>query len=253
MRCHPSQDAVVDTMTAAEWNGPFRGAAATPTEVARRRGSAAASAVFHWLSADRPVAAWVPVSAGLSPALLMIAWLIGDAVQPTSYSPVRQTVSVLAGDAGTDRWIVTCALYVIGVCHLATAAGLRALTLRARVGLVVAGLAAIGIAASPQPVSGSRTLHLIFTCIGAVAITVWPALAAQRRAAASILVSARVSAAVALGFLVLLSWTVVETQGGASLGLAERVSSAIQTGWPLAVTLDLRRTTRTDPHNRWET
>jgi Protein of unknown function (DUF998) len=73
----------------------------------------------------------------------------GDELQPTSYSPVRQTVSVLAGDAATDRWIVTGAVYVIGVCHFATAAGLRALTLRARVGLVVAGLAAIGIAAKP--------------------------------------------------------------------------------------------------------
>jgi hypothetical protein len=240
-------------MTAAEWNGPCGDVTVTPSEVARRHGSAAASAVSRRLGADRPVAAWVPVSAGLSPALLTIAWLIGDAVQPTSYSPVRQTVSVLAGHGATDRWIVTGAVYGIGVCHLATAAGLRALTLRARVGLVVAGLAAIGIAASPQPVSGSRAQHLIFTVIGALAITVWPALGAQRRAPASILVSARVSAAVSLGFLILLSWTVVETQGGASLGLAERVSSAIQTGWPLAVTLSLRRTTRTDPDNRWET
>jgi hypothetical protein len=54
--------------------------------------------------------------------------------------------------------------------------------------------AAVGIAASPQPISGSRTQHLIFTGIGAAAIAVWPALAAQRRAPASILVSPRVSA-----------------------------------------------------------
>jgi hypothetical protein len=242
-------------MTAAEWNGPFGDATVTVTlsEAARRRRSLASSAVFHWLRADRSVAAWVPVCAGLSPGLLTIAWLIGDAVQPSSYSPVRQTVSVLAGDAGTDRWIVTGALYLIGVCHLATAAGLRALTLRARVGLVVAGLAAIGIAASPQPVSGSRAQHLAFTVIGALAITVWPALAAQRPTPASILVSARVSAVVSVGFLMLLSWTGVETQGGANLGLAERVSSAIQTGWPLAVAVSLGRTTRTDPDDRRKT
>jgi hypothetical protein len=144
-------------------------------------------------------------------------------------------------------------LYVIGVCHVATAAGLRALNLRARVGLVVAGLAGIGIAASPQPVGGSTAQHLVFTAIGALAITVWPALAAQKRAPASILVSARVSAAVSLAFLILLAWTVAETQGGASLGLAERVSSAIQTGWPLAVAITLRRATRTDPNHRGET
>jgi hypothetical protein len=240
-------------MTTAEWNGPYGGATVTPVGVARGCASAATTSVSRWLGADRPVAAWVPVGAALSPTLLTIAWLIGDAVQPTSYSPIRQTVSVLAGHAGTDRWIVTGALYVIAACHLATAAGLRALTLRARVGLAVAGLSAIGIAASPQPVSGSRAQHLIFTSIGAVAITVWPALAAQTRAPASILVSARVSALVTLGFLILLFWTVVETQGGASLGLAERVSSAIQTGWPFAVAVSLRRTTRTDPGNRGET
>jgi hypothetical protein len=240
-------------MTAAQWNDAFGDVTVTSDEAARGRGSAAASAVSRWLSADRPVAAWVPVCAGLSPTLLTIAWLIGDAVQPTSYSPVRQTVSVLAGDAATDRWIVTGALYVIGVCHFATAAGLRVLTLRARVGLVVAGLAAIGIAASPQPVSGSRAQHLIFTGIGALAITVWPALASQRRAPASILVSARVSAVVSSAFLILLCWTAVETHGGASLGLAERVSSAIQSGWPLAVAVSLRRTTRTDPDHREET
>jgi hypothetical membrane protein len=226
-------------MTTAQWNGTF--------------GDVVVGAVSRWLRPGRSVAAWVPVCAGLSPALLTIAWLIADALQPSSYSPVRQTVSVLAGHAGTDRWIVTGALYVIGVCHVATAAGLRALNLRARVGLVVAGLAGIGIAASPQPVSGSKAEHLLFTGIGAVAITVWPALAAQRRAPASVLVSTRVSAAVSLAFLILLAWTVVETQGGASLGLAERVSSAIQTAWPFAVAVTLRRTTRTDPDHGGKT
>jgi hypothetical protein len=240
-------------MTAAEWNGQFGDVTVTPEEAARGRRSAVAGAVSRRLRPSRPVAAWVPVCAGLSPALLTIAWLIADAVQPTSYSPVRQTVSVLAGHAGTDRWIVTGALYAIGICHLATAAGLHAVPARARVGLVVAGLAAIGIAASPQPVNGSRAQHLVFTAIGALAITVWPALAAQRRAPASILVSARISAAVSLAFLTLLAWTAVETQGGASLGLAERVSSAIQTGWPLAVAVTLRRATRTNHDHRGET
>jgi hypothetical protein len=228
-------------MTTAEWNGQFGQVTVTPSELAWGRASAVARRAFRRQIPDHPVAAWVTVCAGLAPTVLTIAWLIGDELQPRSYSPVRQTVSVLAGDAATDRWLVTGALYLIGVSHFATAAGLRALNLRARVGLVVTGLAAIGIAASPEPVSGSRAQHLVFTAIGAVAITVWPALAAQRRAPASILVSARVSAVASLGFLILLSWTVVETQSGSSLGLAERVSSAIQTGWPLAVAISLRR------------
>jgi hypothetical protein len=39
----------------------------------------------------------------------------------------------------------------------------------------VAGLAAIGIAASPEPVCGSTPRHLAWTVLGAVTITVWPA------------------------------------------------------------------------------
>jgi len=53
-----------------------------------------------------------------------------------------------------------------------------------------------------------------------------------------------------LAFLILLSWTIVETQGGAALGLAERVSSAIQITWPFVVAVSLRRTTRTDRDSR---
>jgi hypothetical protein len=61
-----------------------------------------------WPSRPRhPVPWWAVVSAGLSPVLATGGWLIADAVQPASYSPIRKTVSVLAGHAGTDRWIMT--------------------------------------------------------------------------------------------------------------------------------------------------
>jgi hypothetical protein len=36
------------------------------------------------------------------------------------------------------------------------------------------------------------------------------------------------------------SWT-VETQGGSLLGLAERLTSSLQTSWPFVVALALRR------------
>src|SRR6185437_4479431 len=75
---------------------------------------------------------WAVVSAGLSPILLAGAWLVAGARQPSSYSPVHQTVSVLAGQAATDRWIVTAALFVVGACHFVTAAGLTGLRRSAR-------------------------------------------------------------------------------------------------------------------------
>lgn len=40
------------------------------------------------------------ISAGLSPGLGDRGWLIADALQPASYSPLRKTISVLAGHAG---------------------------------------------------------------------------------------------------------------------------------------------------------
>jgi hypothetical protein len=87
------------------------------------------------------------VSAGLSPVLATGGWLVADAVQPASYSPIRKTVSVLAGHAGTDRWIMTGALFLVGVCQLLTAAGLVGVRVPARILLAVAGLSSIGIAA----------------------------------------------------------------------------------------------------------
>jgi hypothetical protein len=48
-------------------------------------------------------------------------------------------------------------------------------------------------------------------------------------------------------------WRAVSTSVGASRSLTEWVSSAIQTGWPLAVAVSLRRAMRTDPEHRLET
>ena len=137
-------------------------------------------------SATRPlrprglVPGWTVVSAGLTPVLVTAGWLVADAVQPASYSPIRETVSVMAGHAGTDRWIMTGALFLVGGCQLVAAAGLAGVGVPARILLAVAGLSSIGIAASPEPARGSTPQHLAWTALGAVAIAVWPAFVAQR-------------------------------------------------------------------------
>jgi hypothetical protein len=46
----------------------------------------------------------------------------------------------------------------------------------ARILLIIAGVSSIGIATSPEPVSGSTPQHLAWTSLGAVMIAVWPAL-----------------------------------------------------------------------------
>jgi uncharacterized protein DUF998 len=189
------------------------------------------------------VPGWTVISAGLAPVLATGGWLIADAVQPASYSPIRKTVSVLAGHAGTDRWIMTGALFLVGGCQLLTAAGLVGVRVPARIVLAVAGLSSIGIAASPEPVRGSTPQHLAWTALGAVAIAVWPAFAARRAPPRPLILSSYCRAVVTAVFIVLLGWLVIETQGGSDLGLVERLFLSTETCWSFVVAIALRQTT----------
>jgi hypothetical protein len=176
-----------------------------------------------------PVPGWTVVSAGLSPVLATGGWLIADAVQPASYSPIRQTVSVMAGHAGTDRWIMTGALFLVGACQLVAAAGLADFGVPARILLAVAGLTSIGIAESPEPVSGSTPQHLAWTSLGAVTLAVWPAFVARRAPPRPLILSGYGRAVVTAAFMALLGWLVIQTQGGRDLGLAERLFLSTET------------------------
>jgi hypothetical protein len=167
-------------------------------------------------------------------------WLIADAAQPASYSPVGTTISVMAGLAGTDRWIMTAALFLIGACQIVTAAGLAGIGVPARVLLGVAGLCSIGIAASPEPAHGSTPQHLTWTALGAVVLAVWPAFVA-RRAPRPLVLSGYGRAVVTAVFVALLGWLVIETQGGGDLGLAERLFLSTETCWPFIVAIALRQ------------
>jgi hypothetical protein len=192
----------------------------------------------------RPVPRWAVISAGLSPVLLTAGWLVGGAFQPASYSPIHETVSVLAGHAGSDRWIMTSALVLVGCCNFVAAAGLTGVRLPARILLVVAGLSSIGIAVSPEPVVGSTPQHLAWTSLGEVTIAVWPAFTGRRGSPRPLILSIRGAATVTAVSIALLAWLVVETQGGSVLGLAERLTSSAQITWPFIVALALRHAPR---------
>jgi len=183
---------------------------------------------------------WAVMSAILSPLVLTVGWLVAGRLQPPSYNPIRQTVSVMAGQLGADRWVMTAALLAVGACYLITAAGLRAVGWWARLMLIVAGACSFGIAASPEPAAGPSALHLTFTGIGAVMIATWPAAAAWGGPRRHFLLTARGCATVTASFMAMLAWTVVETHGGTDLGLAERLTASVQTTWPFIVALLLR-------------
>jgi hypothetical membrane protein len=207
--------------------------------VVRRSAMSAASSV----PSRRAVAGWAIASAALSPLLLVGAWAVADNRQPPPYSPVRQTMSVLAGHAATDRWIVTGAIVVASACYLVTALGLTGVRASARLVLALAGVSGIGIAASPEPVHGSTTQHLAWTAVGAVALAVWPAFVARRRPPRPrpLVLSIHGAATVTAVFVALLGWVFIETRDGSALGLAERVTTTVQMSWPFFVALALRR------------
>ena len=200
-------------------------------------------------AAPRP---WAIMSAGLAPILLTGAYVIAGVLQPASYSPVSTTISVMAGQAGSDRWVMTGGIFLTGGCYLVTAAGLTGIRASARALLIVAGLAGIGIATSPEPARGSTPRHLGLTVLGAVTIAVWPAFAARRASPRPPILGVYGSAAVTAVFLALLGWLVVETRDGSVLGLAERLTSSIETCWPFIVAVALRRTRSPVPGRRRE-
>ncbi len=189
------------------------------------------------------VPGWALVSAALAPIVLTSCWLIADTLQPPRYSPMRQTVSVLAGYAGTDRWLMTGGLVVVGLCYFVTTAGLRDIPVAARIVLLVTGAAAIGVAGCPQPVHGSTVQHMICTGVGELALAALPAIIGLHRLDHRLL-SAQASAQVAGLFGAFFIWLVVELQDGAHLGLAERLTSSVQTCWPFVIALALRHSSR---------
>ena len=196
-----------------------------------------------WPARFSPAASrWAVIPAGLAPVLLTGAYLVAGLLQPASYSPVRETISVMAGQAGTDRWVMTGGIVLTGGCYLVTAAGLTGVRASARALLAVAGMAGVGIAASPEPARGPTPRHLAWAVLGAVTIAVWPAFAARRAAPRPLILGGCGSAAVTAVFVALLGWVFIETRDGSVLGLAERLTSSVQTCWPFIVAVALRRT-----------
>jgi len=194
---------------------------------------------------SRPVPGWAVATALLTPVVLIGGWLIADALQPTSYSPMRQTMSVLAGESGTDRWVMTAALLLVGSCQIATGAGLTAVRLPARILLILTGLSTLGVAATPEPAAGPTLRHLAFAASCVVTTAIWPVLAAWRAPAPARILRAYGCAAVTVVFAGLSCWMLIAARdGGGDLGMVERLTSAVQGAFPLVVALALRQTAR---------
>ncbi len=168
---------------------------------------------------------WAIASAAVAPVALIGGWTWAQTRQPDGFDPTTDTISALAAQGAQDRWIMTTGLFVLGVCHVATSAGLPEAARWGRLLLAAGGLATIVVAASPQP----SPIHSPAAAVAFSALTLWPAFSRLPRPVTG------VAATVVL--LGLLCWLGVQIRGGDALGLSERVLAGAQALWPLTVVL----------------
>ncbi|MFR9776247.1 DUF998 domain-containing protein [Micromonospora sp. MS34] len=192
------------------------------------------------------------VTAAAAPVLLVTGWTVAGTRQPAGYDPVRDTLSELAGQGATDRWIMTGCLVLLGCCYLGTAAVLHAAGLPARFLLALGGAATVGLVAFPRPKVGGSLAHGTVATVAVLALVLWPAATALRlprvaaRAEPPWAFRRPVALTGTLLLLTLFGWFVAEVTGGSRTGLAERVTAVAVAFWPLLAVLSARRA-----HRRW--
>jgi len=182
---------------------------------------------------------WALASSVGAPLFLGGGLAVAQALQPSEYDPIRDTISALAALGATDRWVMTSALAGLGLCHVITAAGLRPVRDVGRLVLAGGGVATVTVAVFPQPAHGNSVAHTVAATIAFISLATWPLFAAQKKSHPPLL--RRSSAIVAsVGMLGLVAWFALEIHGG-QRGLSERAAAGAQALWPLAVVITTRR------------
>lgn len=188
------------------------------------------------VSSSRPTPWWAMLSAVTAPIALIGGWTLAAAVQPGDVDSATQTISALAAIGTPDRWIMTLAIGITGVCHLITAAGLREAAAPGRTVYALAGLATVLVALFPLPeMTGSSMAHGVVATGSFVGLAVWPVMARNGLARNPALrgrypiVASGVLSALVLAFFAVL------TTGVAGVGLAERLAAGAEALWPLLV------------------
>ncbi len=172
--------------------------------------------------------------------MLIGGWTLAAQRQPGGYDSTVATISSLAAQDATDRWLMTVALLGVGVCHGVTALGLAQAAPAGRAVLGLGGVATMLVAAFPLPAAGPAPAHAVAAGVAFVALAVWPALAWHRAGRGPAALRPVVSVAAALILLGLVAWFGVTLSTGGRVGLAERVAAGAQACWPLVAVLSSR-------------
>ncbi|WP_433788763.1 DUF998 domain-containing protein [Actinoplanes sp. CA-252034] len=183
---------------------------------------------------------WALLSSAAAPAVLIGGWTLAAQRQPEGYDSTVATISSLAAQGATDRWLMTVALLVVGACHGVTALGLSGASSAGRVVLGLGGLATMLVAVFPLPVTGAAPAHAGAAVVAFVALGVWPALACRWGGRGPVALRPVVSVAAAVVLLGLVVWFGGVLSIGGRVGLAERSAAGAQACWPLVVVLSTR-------------
>ncbi|WP_430782692.1 DUF998 domain-containing protein [Actinoplanes sp. G11-F43] len=122
-------------------------------------------------------------SSAAAPVLLIGGWTLAAGRQPGGFDSTVGTISALAAENATDRWLMTAALIGVGLCHVVTAFGLSPAALPGRIVLALGGVATALVAAFPLPAAGDAPAHAITATLAFLTLAVWPAFAWRRRSA----------------------------------------------------------------------
>jgi hypothetical membrane protein len=185
----------------------------------------------------RDVPWWGVASAAVTPVLQVSGWTIAAGLQPQPFDSIKQSVSSLAGQGATDRWVMTLTFVVVAMCYIITALALRPAAPPGRLVLIAAALAGVLVAANPQAAPGSFSLaHALWSSLGFALLAAWPLAAYRIGAAVPWALRPTPSVGAVVVITALTTWFLVElVVGGGMLGLAERVVGFAQAMWPLLV------------------
>ena len=190
------------------------------------------------MSMARPTPWWAVVSAVVAPIALIGGWTIAAWVQPGGFDSATETISALAAVGTPDRWIMTLAIAVTGLCHICTAAGLREAATAGRMVYALAGLATVLVALFPLPVmGGSSLLHGVTAAASFIGLAIWPLWARNSRTRNPALRGSLPWVASGVMSGLVLSFFASATSGGPGVGLLERVAAGAEALWPLMTVL----------------
>lgn len=175
------------------------------------------------------------MSSGCAPVVLIGGSTIAAWKHGPGYSPIRQTISVLAADGPSGYWALTSMLLTLGACHLATAWGLRPAGLAGRLALGAGGVSAMLLALFPAPARGGSFSHGSVVAVGFTLLALWPVLAADRRGKAPWGLRPTPSLTVTTLLIAGAAWFLFELQTDGDAGVAERILVAAQSLWPAVV------------------